>query len=172
MTIQKLKAHLANKSQKELAREIVDLYQQFSVVKDFYMLQMSEDGANDILAKHRMIIKDEFLPRRSFGNARLSVARKAVMDFKKLSGINTHLIDLALYYVEVGVQYTNTYGDINEPFYNSMESMFTQAMKWMKQLKISDQFQQRAEQICEDTDGIGWGFHDRLCEIYSDYFDG
>ncbi len=40
MSIQKLKAYLANKSEKELTREITDLYQQFSGVKDFYNLQM------------------------------------------------------------------------------------------------------------------------------------
>jgi len=92
------------------------------------------------------------------------------MDYKKLVGISETLVDLAFYYVEIGVQYTNTYGDIDEPFYNSMESMFAQAMKWMKQLNVESQFQQRAAKICHDTDGIGWGFHDGLCETYSDYF--
>ncbi len=171
MSIQKLKAYLANKSEKELTREIIDLYQQFSGVKDFYNLRMSAEDANDIVAKHKTIIKDEFLPKRGFGDARLSVARKSVMDFKKLVGVHESLVDLALYYVEVGVQYTNTYGDINEPFYNSMESMFAQALKWMKQLNVAHQFQQRAAKICQDTDGMGWGFHDGLCETYADYFD-
>ena len=41
----------------------------------------------------------------------------------------------------------------------------------MKQLNVESQFQQRAAKICHDTDGIGWGFDDGLCEIYSDYFD-
>ena len=112
MSIQKLKAYLANKSEKELTREITDLYQQFSGVKDFYNLQMSAEGANDILAKHKTIIKDQFLPKRGFGDARLSVARKSVMDFKKSVGVHENLVDLALYYVEVGVQYTNTYGSL------------------------------------------------------------
>ena len=171
MSIQKLKAHLANKSEKELTREIIDLYQQFSVVKDFYNLQLSAHEAYDIIAKHKMIIQNEFLPKRGFGDARLSVARKSVMDFKKLVGVHENLVDLALYYVEIGVQYTNAYGDIDEPFYNSMESMFTQAMKWMKQLDIAYQFQPRAAKICHDTEGIGWGFYDELCETYSNYFD-
>ena len=96
MSIQKLKAYLANKSEKELTREITDLYQQFSGVKDFYNLQMSAEGANDILAKHKTIIKDQFLPKRGFGDARLSVARKSVMDFKKLVGVHENLVDLAL----------------------------------------------------------------------------
>ena len=171
MSIKALKAHLATKPEKQLLQEIVKLYQQFSVVRDFYDLQISTEGANEVLTKHKLIIKDEFLPKRGFGDGRLAVARKSVMDYKKLVGISETLVDLAFYYVEIGVQYTNTYGDIDEPFYNSMESMFAQAMKWMKQLNVESQFQQRAAKICHDTDNIGWGFHDGLCEIYSDYFD-
>jgi hypothetical protein len=37
------------------------------------------------LEKYKAIIKKEFFPARGFGEARLSVARKAVMDYKKLS---------------------------------------------------------------------------------------
>jgi hypothetical protein len=34
-----------------------------------------------------------------------------------------------LFYVEMGVRYTNQYGDINESFYTSMESMYENATK-------------------------------------------
>lgn len=171
MSIVKLKAHLAQKSQKELIKELVELYQKFSAVKDFYELQLNPLGQDDILGKHKKIILDEFLPRRGEAEARLSVARKSVMDFKKLAGINESLVDIAFYYVEVGVKYTNMYGDINEAFYNSMESMFLQALKWMKQLKLFLHFQQRADAICKATVNIGWGFHDELCESYYQFFD-
>ena len=41
MSIKALKAHLATKPEKQLLQEIVKLYQQFSVVRDFYDLQIS-----------------------------------------------------------------------------------------------------------------------------------
>jgi hypothetical protein len=53
-----------------------------------------------------------------------SVARKAVSDYKKVSASKFGLADVMLYYVEMGVQFTNAYGDIDEAFYNSMESMY------------------------------------------------
>jgi len=31
-----------------------------------------------------------------------------------------------LHYVETGTEFTNTYGDIDEPFYNSLISMLNQ----------------------------------------------
>jgi len=171
MGIRDLKSFLSSKTEKELIEEISGLYRHFKNVRDFYDVQLSQDHAVDLLKQHKKILKDEFLPQRGFGDARLSVARKTVMDYKKIVGLNENLADLALYYVEIGVQYTNTYGDIDEPFYNSMETMFEQALKWMKQLNLLASFQSRAEKICAETENIGWGFHDMLGQIYSDYFD-
>ena len=63
MSVSKLKAHLANKSEKELIKEIIDLYQRFSVVKDFYSAQMGTEGLTEIFMKYKAIIQEEFLPK-------------------------------------------------------------------------------------------------------------
>jgi hypothetical protein len=60
MSVQKLKAHLAAKSENELIKEITILYQQFSVVKDFYTVQMSADGEREVFTKHKKIIQEQF----------------------------------------------------------------------------------------------------------------
>ncbi len=171
MSIQKLKVILSQKTEKELVTEIAGLYKRFSVVKDYYDAQISSESLTDVLKKYKSIILNEFLPKHGFGDAKLSVARKVVMDYKKLIGISESLVDLAIYYVEVGVLFTNQFGDIDEAFYNSMESMYLQALKWMKELGLQAHFQQRAKAICNDTYGIGWGFHDGLCETYSNFFE-
>ena len=56
MSIKALKAHLVTKPEKELLQEIVKLYQQFSVVRDFYDSQISAEGANDVLSKYKKIL--------------------------------------------------------------------------------------------------------------------
>ncbi|RCW50028.1 hypothetical protein [Paenibacillus prosopidis] len=73
-----------------------------------------------------------------------------------------------IYYVELGVQFTNDYGDIDEPFYYSIELMYQNALK-----KIQDEdesaffeYQKRLKVIMDDTQHIGWGFHDQLTGIY------
>lgn len=53
MSIKALKAHLVTKPEKQLLQEIVKLYQQFSVVRDFYDSQISTEGANDVLSKYK-----------------------------------------------------------------------------------------------------------------------
>lgn len=74
------------------------------------------------------------------------------------------------YYVEQGVKYTLEYGDIDEPFYNSMESMYYNALELIKKDCLFDQFSSRCQKIVSDTLGIGWGFHDALEDLYKVYF--
>ena len=76
-----------------------------------------------------------------------------------------------LYYVEIGVKYTVEYGDINEAFYNSMDSMYSGAVKYIDQHGMQEQFEERCRKIVEDTSDIGWGFHDGLGDIYASYFE-
>ena len=79
------------------------------------------------------------------------------------------LADIMLFYVEMGVKFTNAYGDIDEAFYCSMESMYEQAIKYICEQGLQEQFISRCAKIVEDTDGIGWGFNDTLYALYNEY---
>ena len=171
MSVVKLKTLLANKPQKELVAEIAELYKKLDVVKAYYDTQLNTLTEEDYFQQQKAIIQNEFFPRNGFGDGRLSVARKAVMDFKKLFGMKDNLIDLAVFYVEKGVQYTCSYGDISESFYNSMEGMYLKALEWMKELNLLEVYKDRMESICYATSGIGWGFHDQLCYTFDEFYD-
>jgi hypothetical protein len=54
---------------------------------------------------------------------RLRDARHLIRDYRKATKDTVGTLDLMLHYVETGTEFTNTYGDINEPFYNSLESV-------------------------------------------------
>jgi len=127
--IKQLKNYLSDKSEKELNEEIITLFKTFPQVKD-YFTALLDNGNNGIIAeKYKDIITKEFFPKRGFGRAKLSVAKKAISDFKKLPHSPASLVDIMLHYVEEGSSYTNTYGDIDEPFYTSMEIMYDNALK-------------------------------------------
>ncbi|MFZ3590571.1 DUF6155 family protein [Bacillus sp. DJP31] len=66
----------------------------------------------------------EFPPEKGHGKVRLNEAKKAISDFKKLTNDELRTADLMLYYVEKGVEFTNNYGDIDQSFYSSIESMY------------------------------------------------
>lgn len=74
-----------------------------------------------------------------------------------------------LYYVEMGIEFTNTYGDINEAFYNSGEAMYesvVSAINKQDDSEIYNNFKDRLKAVVDDTDGMGWSFHDELNDIY------
>lgn len=75
-----------------------------------------------------------------------------------------------LFYVETGVKFTKDFGDINEGFYSSIENTFVAALTLMKKEDLLGKFAERAGKVISDTSGIGWGFHDYLCDVHSDFY--
>jgi hypothetical protein len=172
MNLKDLKQYLGTRSREQLIAEIGEMFSKIDAVKDYYQSKLNLGYSEEVIKKYKSVIKHEFFPERGFGRARLSVARKAVSDYRKVSASKFGAADVMLYYVEVGVQFTNTYGDIDEPFYNSMESMYERAVKYIVQHGMLRQFEERCRRIVTDTSGIGWGFHDGLSDIYEAHFKG
>ena len=162
-----LKQYLKKCSPEELVLEIAELYKRFDGVKDYYQVKLSPDSAIDVIAKYKKIIGDQFFPTRGLGKAKLSIAKKAITDYKKIAENAKDLVDIMLFYVEQGVLFTNEYGDIDESFYSSMESVYDNAVELMAKNQLHDIFQKRCLKIVKDTSHIGWGFHDTLDDIYS-----
>ena len=170
ITSSQVRKHLNDFSKEEVIEEVLELFQTFSQVREWYQSTFSEDGNAELCEKYKKIIQNEFFPERGFGKARLSVARGAVTDFKKIS-TNIHCIaDIMVHYVEIGVAFTREYGDIDEPFYSSMESMYNSAALFVTEHNIGQQYHSRFEKMVTDTSDMGWGFHDCLAEMYQKYF--
>ena len=165
-----LKRFLKPRSREELVTDIVDLFTKFDSVRDYYHTRLAPEDEAVVREKYKAVIKNEFLPTRGLGKARLSVARKAVSEYRKVSRSKASLVDLMLYYVEIGVEFTNTYGDIDDAFYESMGNMYKWAVELIVGNEIEELYEKRCRRIVEETSGIGWGFHDRLEEIYEENF--
>ncbi|MCI5179245.1 MAG: hypothetical protein D3911_07970 [Candidatus Electrothrix sp. AW3_4] len=170
ITISQLRKELSGKSEKELTDEIVNLFKKIPQVKEYYTVAFSAEGEEHVLEKYKDIITHEFFPKRGYGKARLSVAKKAISDFKKISDKPHLIVDIMLHYVEEGVNYTAQYGDINEPFYNSMEKMFEDALEIAKKHNELSQFQELCEELVSEA-CQGWGFQDGLNCIYDEFYD-
>lgn len=165
-----LSSYLRSLSDKDLKKEIQMLAKLFPEVREYYQAKFSESGEKKSLAKYKRIIQNEFAPERGFPNARLSVARKAINDFSKLSKDRMLLADLMLFYVEMGVLFTNAYGDIDEPFYNSMGRMYEKVAHHVVDAGLTNIFLERFEKIVRDTQNIGWGFPDDLTDTFETCF--
>jgi hypothetical protein len=171
LTTRELRKYLETKSHTDLVGDIVLFFSQFDGLKEYYSAHLGHGYSEELLEKYKTIIRKEFFPTRGFGSARLSIARKAITDYKKVSQNLLGLVDLMLYYVEMGVRFTNEYGDINEAFYTSMENVYDGALKLITVNDLQEHFQTRCLKMVTETRNIGWGFHDTLNDMYHTTFD-
>jgi hypothetical protein len=169
VSLKLLRQYLRKKEQKELIDEIADLYKKFDSVKSYYQASVFDD---DQLEKYKQIIEYEFFPKSIHAEppCRISVAKRAIADYKKLSCSDTNLADIMLFYVECGVKFTNDYGDIDERFYNSMASVYVNVCQFIDKNNLKSKFQPRALAIVADTSNCDWGFHEYLRDSYDDFF--
>jgi mRNA-degrading endonuclease YafQ of YafQ-DinJ toxin-antitoxin module len=71
-----------------------------------------------------------------------------------------------LTYVETGTQFTRDFGDINEAYYNSLESVLREMTQLLRKEEpaLYPQFRERILQLEAHADYIGWGYGDALRE--------
>ena len=64
--------------------------------------------------------------------------------------------------MENGARFTREYGDIDERFYNSVESALTELAGLLRgeARELYPQLQDRLATVEQITSGMGWGFHD------------
>jgi hypothetical protein len=163
-----LKNELAKLDKKALIEIIADLYKKNKQVKEYldFYFKPDEDG---LFEKYQAKVYENFYPKRGFGY-NLKQGKQYISEFKKLGASPELLISLMLFYVETGVKFTNEFGDINEAFYNSLDSTYANALKLIKKEGLLDQFKEQAFQVLLDTKNIGWGFHDSLSYTFYSFY--
>lgn len=166
-----LRKHLQGLTQEQLVNHLLHLGDSFKDVQGYLQNVVRPADDATVRARYRQIIENEFFPARGYGKARLAIARKAVTDYRKVAASAEGIPDLMLAYVELGVRFTRTYGDIDEPFYRSMESMYASALEWMVKHGVEDAFRPRANAILTAARGIGYCFQDTLTDIFSQWLD-
>lgn len=163
-----LKNDLTKLDKKALIEIIADLYKKNKTVKEYLDFYFKPDE-NGLFEKYKVKVYESFYPKRGFGYS-LKQGKQCISEFKKLGPSPELLASLMLFYVETGVQFTNDFGDINEPFYNSLESTYANALKLIQKEDLLSQFEQLASQLLVDSENIGWGFHDALSDTFYNFY--
>jgi hypothetical protein len=169
ITIANLKKTLSQKTKDELIQEISTLYENFSQVKDYYKAQGSD--AKKVVKRYKDIIEKEFIVGKTRGlpKARLSVARKAVTDFKKITDNPELLAEIMFTYVESISWFNDECCVDTEKYYTSSENMFEGVLKLLQNNNILDKFEKRAHTIVKKaTDS--YGYQDTLQERYEEVY--
>ena len=171
LTKSALNKHLKQLSNDQLIDLVKNCYDNNKEIKKLLAVRLlGEEAVDTIFHEYVKRVEHEFFPERGVGKLRLQDAKKAISEFGRLTGNVKRHLELMLIYVENGVDFTLTYGDIDERFYNSMIGMYVEIVNRINDdetAELFDQFEERIEKIVLHTQGIGWGFHDDLAHMYS-----
>ena len=166
MKITDLKKQLNSMEKNELITIVCKLYKASKQAQRFIDVELRGD-----IAEEELVTDCKKKIHAAFFGSRLSLknARTVISDFKKVSQSKENIAELMLFYVECGVEFTNMYGDINEAFYYSIESMFADFVRVLNNLDSEAYYNRNADRIkemCLSTDCVGWGFPEEMMNIY------
>lgn len=163
-----LNKYLDSLDKKALQAEIKKLYSRLPSVKQYYELELSGDTTAKV-EQVKAKIKDEYFPSRGFGKARNAVSKKYISEFRRISVFKKDIIDLLLYRCEMMIDFTLAYGDIDEPFYNSLATSYQDACKLIRKEMLVDEYQPYCKELMQKVSDLGWGIYDDLHYIYTEY---
>jgi hypothetical protein len=164
-----IRTKLNNWSTPAVIALVKDLYDHAAENRDFLEARFqAEDDGGAALEKYRSKIVEQFFPRRGsgIGKLKLSEARKAIRDYRRATGNLAGTLELMLTYVESGTRFTCEYGDIDEPFYNSMDSVLAELARLLVRegAELYPRFEERLQQLDYAASNIGWGYCDSVRE--------
>jgi hypothetical protein len=166
-----VKPALVEPDQKALLSLVGDLYRLSNENKTFLHTRFKVGG--DPLSPYRKTIEECMYPDMySNKPIQISKAKKAISSYSKALGNPVGEAELMPFFVECGNSLTVNYGDMDEGFYDALNSMYRRAIKKVLTLpeELRDEFKDRFEAIMNSSSDIGWGYHDMLSEDYYEAF--
>ncbi len=151
-----------------------------ALVKDLY--DLSDENRSFIEARfkastgiepHKAAIDAALYPDVNHRKTiQLSAGRRAISQYRKATGDLAGAIELMVFFVERGTQFTMDFGDIDETFYDSLEFMFQDVLDLLtgKGSEFSDRFIPRLTATRDSARNLGWGYYDMLCDMFDAAF--
>ena len=133
------------------------------LIKDLYGLNKNNKSfiearyqvSKDTLEYYKKIISDALYPDITKNKGvRLSAGRKAINDYKKAVNDPAGTIELMVYYIDMGNQFTLDYGDMYEAFYDSLASTLKLLVK--ADASIQENYVPELQGIIHSAYGMGW----------------
>ena len=166
-----VKRNIKSFNNTQLLELIGDLYRLSENNKEFIHARFSL--SEDPLESYKRIIQDAIHPYLE-DNETLDIgcAEDAIERYSKAIDDVKGETELMLFFVECGNNFTLSYGDIDDEFYDSLLLMYEKAIQNVTELPAEEQkvFKERLHEIMDSATGIGWGYHDGLRELYYESF--
>lgn len=161
MSKRALQKYLADLKKKELEAQLLDLYNRFPLVKEYYdfVFNPKEDK---LIQDAKTRISNEYFPiKRRKPKARRSVAQKIIKHFNKL-GVEPHLVaDVMLFNLEIAQSFSME-RNVPDAFYKSMANSFQEATQFISVNGLLTDFKERIVKIYTITQDQNWLFEEEF----------
>lgn len=166
-----VKRNIKSFNNAQLLELIGDLYRLSENNKEFFHARFSL--SEDPLESYKRIIQNAIHPYLE-DNETLDIERAedAIERYSKAIDDVKGETELMVFFVECGNNFTLSYGDIDDEFYDSVLRMHERAIQNVTKLSTEEQkiFKELLHEIMDSASGIGWGYHDGLRELYYESF--
>lgn len=156
MSKKDLKEYIHHLTKEQLQDQILDLYARFKDVKEFYDFAFNPKE-NKLMEECKFKISKEYFPVNGRkAKMRRSVAQNYIRHFKRL-GVDSSLIaDIMLYNIEVAQTYTSEQFIKQESFYKSMLKSFQEAVTYIRDNGLDNEFKARLNKIVDESIDQSW----------------
>ena len=171
LTEKALMKKLNTMDKEELVKLISDLFKtNKSVEARLNLMFIGEEYGNALLEKYKKQLYKIFNPsnivRTGFS---LERAQQVLADFSDMCSDGRWYGDFALYFAECATEFTMSYGDINDEFYDALGDAYHDAVAIAREdEELYKLWKERLEYIYHEFWGFGWGMDDYITgEYYS-----
>ena len=159
MSKRALKKYLTTLKKEEIAEQLIDLYERFPAVKQYYdfVFNPKEDK---MVQEAKIKISNEYFPiKRKRPRARRSTAQKYIKQFLKL-GMDPHLVgDVMLYNLEIAQSFSSE-KNVPESFYKSMLNSFREALHHISVNGLLPEFKDRIVTVYQHVEDHNWMYRE------------
>jgi hypothetical protein len=162
-----VKRNIKDFNKDQLLELIGDLYRLSENNKEFFHTRFSL--SEDPLESYKRIIQDAIHPYlEDYETLDIGCAEDAIERYSKAIDDVKAETELMVFFVECGNNFTLSYGDIDDDFYDSVLLMYEKAIQNATELSPKEQkvFKERLHEIMKSASGCGWGYYDGLRELY------
>ena len=156
MSKRDLKKYISELNKLQLEEQIIELYDKFKDVKVYYDFAFNPNESN-LVKDAKLKISNEYFPiRGKRPKMRRSVAQKFIKHFISL-GVDSFIVaDIMLYTIEIAQTLSSEKQINQEAFYKSMLNSFQQAISFLIEKGILEEFKSRVEAIQKETEAQKW----------------
>lgn len=156
MSKRAFKNYIKTLKKEDLEEQILDLYNRFDDVRVYYNFVFNPNEEKLVKEAKFKISKEYFPVSNRKPKKRRSVAHKLIKHFLKLEMEPHSLADIMFYNIEVAQAYSKDQENLSEAYQKSIFKSFEQAVEFVIEKGISEEFLQRIIKIGEEADTQNW----------------